>query len=128
MNEVHELRGFLPVIRNLVEEDGMSSDEHDIDDVRELHSSRPFWRHPSIADWLQCIDSIGANHEIVSNATDNGYKRRRSSKVDMESRVVKGLPVNFYDWGYLSGLDKQQYSDVSPKPAFSLEFSDSTQR
>ena len=128
MNEVHELRGFLPVIRNLVEEDGMSSDEQDMNDVRELHSSRPFWRHPSIADWLQSIDSIGTNHEITSNTTDNGYKRRQSSKVDVESRVVKGLLVNFYDWDYLGSLDQQQYLDIDPRPALPLEFSDSTQQ
>ena len=127
MNEVHELRGFLPVIRHLVEEDGMSSDEQDADDILDLHSSRPFWRHSFITDWLHSIDSIGASHE-TPNAAQNGYRRRRSSKVDRESQVVKGLPINFYDWEYLSSLEKSQYSDLDPKPALSLEFSDSVQR
>ena len=105
----------------------MSSDEHDANDVRELHSSRPFWRHSSITDWLQRIDNIGANNEITSDTTQSGYERRRSPKVDKESRVVKGLPVNFYDLTYLDGLDELQYLDLDPKPVLSVEFSDSIQ-
>ena len=128
MNEVQELRGFLPVIRHLSEEDGMSSDEQDTEDVRGLHSSRPFWRHPSITDWLHDIDRIGASRETSSSSTQNGYRRRRSLRVDMESRVVKGLPINFYDWGYLDGLDRPRHLDLDPKPALSLELDASIQR
>ena len=106
----------------------MSSDEQDIDDDRNLHSSRPFWRHPSITDWLHGIDSIGASREASGDTTQNGYKRQPSSKVDGESRVVKGLPINFYDWGYLDGLDRPQYLNLDPKPALSLEFSASIQQ
>ena len=106
----------------------MSSDEQDIDDVRGLHSSRPFWRHPSITDWLHAIDTIGANREARSNTTQSGYKRRRSLKVDGESRVVKGLPINFYDRNYLDSLDRPRYLNLDPKPALPLEFSASIQQ
>jgi len=46
----------------------------------------------------------------------------------MESRVVKGLPVNFYDWNYLSSLDRSQYLDLNPKPALPLTLSVPIQR
>ena len=128
MNEVQELRRFLPVIRRLADEDGMSSDEQDDDDVGNLRSSRPFWRHSSVTDLLHNIDSIGANHETSGNATQHRTRRRRSSKVDEESRVVRGLPINFYDWSYLGRLDRSRHLEIDPKPALSLELSDSILR
>lgn len=104
----------------------MSSDELDAGDDRSLHSTRPFWRNSSITDWLQNIDSIGRG---LGNATVRyEIKRRRSSKVDTGPRVVNGLPVNFYDVGYLDTLDRSQYLDLNPKPAVPLEFDDSVQR
>ena len=106
----------------------MSSDEQGADDVRDLRSSRPFWRHPSITEWLHNIDSVGANLETPRNAAQNGYRRRKSSEVDKESRVVKGLPLNFYDWSYLNNLERPQYLALDPKPVLSLEFSESIQR
>ena len=128
MNEVQELRGFLPVIRRLVEEDGMSSDEQDAGDIQDVFCSRPFWRHPSITDFLHSIDSIGKSRRIPTSAARNGYRQRRSSGVDMESRIVKGLPVNFYDWSYLNSLDQAGYLDLDPKLAISLELSNSIQQ
>ena len=126
MNEVQDLREFLPIIRHLAEEDGMSSDERDTSDDRSLRRVRPFWRNPSITDWLQNIDSIGRGS--VNITTRHEVKRRRSSKIDTELRVVKGLPINFYDTDYLNTLDKYQYMDLDPKPAASLEFTDSLRR
>ena len=128
MNEVQELREFLPVICCLAEEDGMSSDEQDESNVGDLHSSRPFWRHSSVTDFLHSIDSIGASRKISGSTTQNGCSRRRSSKVDEESRVVKGLPINFYDWSYLGRLDRSRHLEIDPKPSLSLELSDSVQR
>ena len=126
MNEVQDLRQFLPIIRHLSEEDGMSSDERDAGDDRCLHSTRPFWRNSSITEWLHTIDSIG--RASVNPTVRYEVKRRRSSEVDMESRVVKGLPVNFYDACYLSALDESQYLDLGPKPAVSLGFNSSIRR
>lgn len=120
---MQDLRGFLPIIRRLAEEDGMSSDERDMGDDRSFHSTRPFWRNPSITDWLHNIDSIGSGS--VNTTAQYKVKRRKSSKVDRESRVVGGLPVNFYDVDYLNTLNKSQYLDLDPKSAVSLEFSDS---
>ena len=128
MNEVQELRGFLPVIRRLAEEDGMSSDEQDEDNVGDLRSTRPLWRHSSVTVFLHSIDSIGANRETTHNSIQNGCRRRQSSKVDEESRVVKGLPINFYDWSYLGCLDRSRHLEIDPKPPLSLELSDSIQR
>lgn len=125
-NEVQDLRGFLPVIRRLAEEDGMSSDEWDEGGDRRLHSTRPFWRHPAVTDWLHSIDSVGST--TVHSPARYEVKRQLSSKVDIESRVVKGLPVNFYDWNYLAGLDRSQYLDLDPKPAIALELNDSLLR
>ena len=121
MNEVQGLREFLPVVRHLVEEDGMSSDEWDADDARYLHSSRPFWRHACVTDWLHSLDSVG--DQVSNRVVQHEDRRRRSSKVDMASRVVKGLPVNFYDWNYLGGLDRSQYLDLDPKPTLALTLS-----
>lgn len=104
----------------------MSSDERDVGDDRCLHSTRPFWRNSSITDWLHDLDLIGKR--LVDTATLYEVKRRRSSKVDMGSRVVKGLPINFYDVSYLNTLDKYQYLDLDPKPAVPLEFNDSIRR
>lgn len=104
----------------------MSSDERDVGEDRSFNSIRPFWRHPLITDWLQNIDSIG--NGSANTTTQYQVKRQKSSKVDGESRVVRGLPVNFYDVGYLNTLDKSQYLDLDPKPAVSLEFSDSVRR
>ena len=123
MNEVQDLRGFLSVIRLLAEEDGMSSDERDEGEGRCLRSTRPFWRHSSITDWLHGLDSIGS--ESGHNTTRYEVRRRSSSEVDVESRVVKGLPVNFYDWDYLNSLDRSQYSTLDPKPAIALELNHS---
>lgn len=127
MNEVQGLREFLPVIRHLVEEDGMSSDERDVDDARYLHSSRPFWRHACVTEWLHGLDSVGAA-QVSDSVVQHEGRRRRSSKVDMESRVVGGLPVNFYDWNYLSGLDRSQYLALDPKPVLPLTFGVPIQR
>lgn len=99
----------------------MSSDERDTDDARYLHSSRPFWRHDSVTEWLHSLDSVGAR--ISNGVVQHEERRRRSSKIDTESRVVKGLPVNFYDWSYLCGLDRSQYLDLDLKPAFPLTLS-----
>ena len=125
-NEVQDLREFLPVIRTLAEEDGMSSDERDEEDDRSLHSTRPFWRHSAVTDWLHSLDSIGS--VAVHNPTRYQVRRQSSSKVDTESRVVRRLPVNFYDWSFLDNLDGSQYSDLDPKPAIVLELSDSLRR
>ena len=102
----------------------MSSDEQDDNNVGDLHSSRPFWRHSSVTDLLHSIDSIGTNRETSGNTPQNGYKRRRSMKVDEESRVVRGLPINFYDWSYLGRLDRSRHMEIDPKPPLSLKFSD----
>lgn len=126
MNEVQELREFLPVIRHLVEEDGMSSDERDGDDARYFHSRQPFWRHACVTEWLRGIDSVSV--QTSNNFVQQEDRRQQSSKVDTESRVVKGLPVNFYDWNYLSGLDRSQYLALDPKPALALTFSASIQQ
>lgn len=115
---MQELQDFLPVIRRLAEDDGMSSDERGADDDHCFYSARPFWRHPSVTDWLHDIDSLGSRARNRSFQREGG--RRRSSRVDGESRVVRGLPVNFYDWGYLSTLDRPRYLDLNPKPAISL--------
>jgi hypothetical protein len=125
-NEVQDLREFLPVIRTLAEEDGMSSDERDEGNDRCLHSTRPFWRHSTVTGWLHSLDSIGS--VAVHNPARYEVKRQPSTKVDMESRVVRGLPVNFYDWSFLDNLDGSQYSDLDPKPAIALELSDSLRR
>ena len=126
VNEVQDLREFLPAIRILVEEDGMSSDERDGRDDRCLQSTRPFWRHPAVTDWLRDIDSIG--FVTAHGPARYGARRQSSLKVDAESQVVRGLPVNFYDWSYLDSLDESQYSDLCPKPAIGLGLSDSLQR
>ena len=123
VNELQGLREFLPVIRRLAEEDGMSSDERD---GGELHSTRPFWRHSSVTNWLHSLDSIGS--ETVHNSVRCEVRRRSSSKVDMESHVVKGLPANFYDWNYLNSLDRSQYLDLDPGPVMALELNDSLWR
>lgn len=99
----------------------MSSDERDTDDARYLHSRRPFWRHTCVTDWLRGLDSVGA--QVSNSVVRRDDMRRQSSKVDLESRVVKGLPVNFYDWSYLSSLDRSRYLDLDPKPALPLIFS-----
>ena len=106
----------------------MSSDEQGDDDGGDLHSSRPFWRHSSVTDLLHSIDQIGANRETSSGTAQNGYKRRRSSKVDEESRVVKGLPTNFYDWNYLCRIDRSRHLEIDPKPPLDIELSDSNLR
>lgn len=126
MNEAQDLREFLPIIRRLAEEDGMSSDERDVDDDRCLHSTRPFWRNSSITDWLESLDSIGSRS--VNTVVRYQVLRRRSSKVDVGSQVVKGLPINFYDVNYLNTLDRSQYLDLDPKPAVSLGFNSSVRR
>lgn len=123
---MQDLRGFLPVIRRLAEEDGMSSDERDGDEEGCLHSTRPFWRHPSVTVWLHNLDLIGS--VAVHSTAHHGVKRQSSSKVDTESRVVKGLPVNFYDWDYIESLDRSQYLGLDPKPAITLELNDLLQR
>ena len=97
----------------------MSSDERDTDDDQCFHSTRPFWRHPSVTDWLHSIDSVGA--KTMNHGFRHRDRRRQSSTLDMESRVVKGLPINFYDRRYLDGLNRSQYSDLDPKPAISLD-------
>lgn len=79
---MQELRGFLPVLRRLAEDDGMSSDERDIDD-RCFYSNRPIWRHPTITDWLHSIDSLGTT--TPNRDFQHGDRRRQSSKVDVES-------------------------------------------
>ena len=122
VNEVQDLREFLPFIRHLVEEDGMSSDERDEGDGRCFLSTRPFWRHSSVTDWLHSLDSIGS--AVVHNTARYEVRRRSSSKVDTGSRAVKGLPVNFYDRNYLENLDGPQYLDLDPKPAIALKLSD----
>lgn len=104
----------------------MSSDERDADDDESFQSARPHWRHPSITDWLHEIDSIGAKSMNYPNSQRQEI-RRQSSAVDLESRVVKELPINFYDEGYINGLDRSQYLNLSPKPAVSLEFHGRTQ-
>jgi hypothetical protein len=126
VNEVQDLREFFPIIRHLAEEDGMSSDERDAGDDRCLYSTRPFWRNSSITDWLQNIDSIGSGS--INTTARYEVKRQRSSKVDTESRVVKGLPVNFYDASYLSTLDESQHLCLDLKPAVSIEFNSSVRR
>lgn len=117
--EVQRLRKFLPIIRRLVEEDGMSSDEMDTSDDCNFQCTRPFWRHSSITNWLHGIDSIGA--ENMKYSFQHEYMRRPSSTVDMESRVVKGLPINFYDQDYLNGLDRSNYLGLDARPAVSLD-------
>lgn len=96
----------------------MSSDEWDTGNDQCFRSIRPFWRNSSITDWLHSIDSIGAR--TLNHSLQHEGVRRKSSAIDVESRVVKGLPINFYDQSYLSGLDRSQYLDLDPKPAIPL--------
>lgn len=117
---MQELREFLPIIRRLAEDDGMSSDEQDVNDEYRFHSTRPFWRHSSITNWLHGIDSLGAT--ALKRNVQREDIRQQSPKVDVLSPVVRGLPVNFYDWGYLSDLDRSSYLDLDPQPAIPLEF------
>lgn len=49
-------------------------------------------------------------------------------EVDKELQVVKGLPLNFYDWSYLNSLERPQYLALNQTPVLSLEFSESIQR
>lgn len=107
----NDSRTFVPIVRRLVEDDGMSCDEKDTNG--HVCSIPPPWRSVSATRWLRSLDrSPPYPHESTSI---EGIKERVTG-----SRVPRSLPVNFYDPAYLHSLDRVQYVDLDPQPAVDI--------
>jgi len=106
---------FAPIVRKLVEDDGMSCDEKDTDGY--VHTVPPSWRSASATRWLRSLDrSSPYPHDSAS--------RKFSVELTRETvgvRVPRSLPVNFYSPVYLHSLDGIRYADLDPQPAVDIE-------
>ena len=103
----------------------MSLDERDPENDRYFSSVRPHWRNEQVTRWLHDLDQIHSQKFADSKITNY---RRPSEKVDMDRNVVRGLPLNFYNWNYLDSLERSQYESLDILPSVSLEFCPSIQR
>ena len=105
---------FMPIVRKLIDDDGMSCDEQDTDG--HVYAVSPTWRSVSATKWLRKLsDGPQYSHRISKEATTEGIGRA------IRSRVPRSLPVNFYDNAYLRDLDEVQYAQLNPQPAIDIE-------
>ena len=108
---------FMPIVRKLVEDDGMSCDEQDMDG--HVYAVSPTWRSASATKWLRNLDNAPrplCPHRVSGEAPTEG---RRGS---IGSHVPRSLPANFYNHVYLHNLDEGQYAHLNPQPAIDIEF------
>jgi hypothetical protein len=112
VNGLKDAHRFVPIVRKLVEDDGMSCDEEDADG--HIHAIPPTWRSVSATRWLRSLDK--------SPLYPHGSASEKVSAEVVGSRVPRSLPANFYDSVYLHSLDGVQYADLDPQPAVDIEF------
>lgn len=115
-NRLNDPYRFIPIVRKLVEDDGMSCDEEDTDG--HVHAVPPTWRSVSATRWLRSLDKSPL-HPHPSVSTEVSIKGIREPE---GSRVPRSLPVNFYNPVYLHSLDGVQYANLDPQPAINIEF------
>ena len=112
LSAVGQLNGrnkLVPIVRKLVEEDGMSCDKEDTDG--RVRVVPPTWRSAFATNWLRSLDK--------SPLHPHGFEGWARESV--KARVPKSLPVNFYSPVYLHSLDEVQYADLDPQPAVHVE-------
>ena len=107
---------FVPIVRKLVEDDGMSCDEKDTDG--RIYTVPPFWRSVSATTWLRNLDKSPPHPQ------DSAMRKMpiEGIKELVGLRVPRSLPVNFYNPTYLHSLDGAQYIDLDPQPPVDVEF------
>lgn len=113
LNDPHR---FVPIVRKLVEDDGMSCDEEDTDG--HAHPVPSTWRSVSATRWLQSLDGPS----IRSHSSTFRKAHADVVREPTESRVPRSLPVNFYNPTYLRTLDGVQYADLDPRSAVDIGF------
>lgn len=116
-NRLNDSNMLVPIVRKLVEEDGMSCGEEDADG--HVHAVSPSWRSTSATRWLRSLDKSPLHpHDSVHREVPvEGILREPAG-----SHVPRSLPVNFYDPAYLRSLDGVQFVDLDPRPAVDIEF------
>ena len=113
LNDPHR---FVPIVRKLVEDGGMSCDEEDTDG--HVHAVPPTWRSVCATKWLQSLDGPSLRpHGPASRKTHADVIREPA-----ESRVPRSLPANFYNPAYLRTLDGAQYADLDPQSVVDIGF------
>lgn len=114
-----DLTKFAPYIRKLCDEGGISGDESDNNHQPGRYRGqvnyfriRPVWRAPCVSSWLDVVDKVYVAFRFQENsrATPGNWIRKRltTSRVDEKTKVVPGLPENFYDRGWLKTLTRKQ--------------------
>lgn len=115
-NMSNDSHTFVPVVRRLVEDDGMSCDEKDPDGY--IYANPPSWRSVSATRWLRSLDKQPRHpyDSAVRKAPIEGTKET------VGLRVPRSLPINFYNPMYLQNLDGVQLTALDPQPAVDIEF------
>ena len=114
-NKLNDPYRLVPIVRKLVEDDGMSCDEEDTDG--RVYAIPPIWRSVSATSWLRSLDGPSLrSHGFVSKKVPADLIRK-----PLVSRVPRSLPANFYNPVYLQTLDGAQYADLDPQSAVDIE-------
>jgi len=132
--DVHpDLFRFRPLFETMTMQ-AVSGDEtdHVNGQVRYAETSIP-WRSILARVFLRTFDRIHLSTRFTSagRATAGGWPHRRvpSKRVERSWKLVKGLPVNFYDPVWLKeNLDEHEQRQLNMQPAVDLSFTPSIER
>lgn len=116
---------------------GMSEDEPDWRSTstkvpNEYFVIRPVWRSEAVTDWLRVMDHVYYARRFTPDGrvTRGRWMRNRkpSSKVDLTATPIKGLPINFYDKGWLKSLPSKKWRSLKMKEAINLTHTEEIMR
>lgn len=93
---------------------------------------RPVWRAQEVTNWLRVIDSVYLARRFTPDGrvTRGSWIRNRkpSSKVDHTAAPIKGLPINFYDKGWLGSLSPGEKRSLKVGAAVDLSHTEEMMR
>lgn len=110
---------------------GMSEDEPDWRSTtggaktpKDYFVVRPAWRSQEVTAWLRVMDNVYLARRFTSDGrvTRGSWIRNRkpSNRVNHEATPIKGLPLNFYDEGWLASLPPKQRRRLRAKKPLDL--------
>lgn len=106
-DDLNAWKGVVKVV-NWLGQEGMSSDESDVEGLEEIYRTKIlYWRHSEIDHYMDILDSQRKlpNNGIFTKKGKKRTKRVRSSEAAISDRKpVKGMPVGLYDRTWFNGL------------------------